>query len=585
MASETSFKLPGFSLPLDYLPDGNIMFPSVLETDSVSRLNTHRELLIMRAINAITDKSDWDQKIFNDGILAKWRKEIIESREDVTAKMLSWIVQEAKWKAKAFQETGQVVAFDVGVVKSDTAVSEELRQALLEAVHPLEDIPEDQKDYHPGSDQQVVDLVHPSLFPVIYGRTRILPDKRIELDSFESAIGEGQVLPVPPEEEAGAARDRWGNRNHEHKPYSRKFQWLPCDVQFAGDDECRIVTYVNNLHPRQHRPLYTVIEKVLAQAIPLWNTSLGFMGDFYQRIHYYQVEFGDNGEPEPEQMDSDEEDEQDFWERHQEWEDSRPVKRPEPGDFKPHVLTGDKQVNLRKDFADQGLQVIVKLANIELTPEKPRYEGGSWHIEGQLNEHICATAIYYYDSENITESTLEFRQRADIDGVEEISYPQSRHDFLQEVFNFDEDVTSYDEDADITQILGGVSTQQGRLLTFPNIVQHRVDSFGLADTSKPGHRKILALFLVDPHIRIISSANVPPQREDWWKERQEVVGRLLNEKLPAELRNMVHDGLEATPISMDEAKKYREELMEERSIKADEQNKRFETGGFSLCEH
>lgn len=50
---------------------------------------------------------------------------------------------------------------------------------------------------------------------------------------------------------------------------------------------------------------------------------------------------------------------------------------------------------------------------IELTPEKPDYNGGSWHIEGQLNERICASALYYYDSENISESFLAFRQKVD----------------------------------------------------------------------------------------------------------------------------------------------------------------------------
>ncbi|GIJ97934.1 hypothetical protein Aspvir_000040 [Aspergillus viridinutans] len=121
--------------------------------------------------------------------------------------MLEWIIKEAQWKAGVFRDTKHVVAFDVGVVKSDVAIPEELRQALIEAVRPLEEVPEEQKDYHPGTDNKV----------------------------------------------------------------------------------------------------------------------------------------------------------------------------------------------------------IVKLANIKLTPEKPEYEGGSWHIEGQLNEHICATAIYYYDGENITESTLTFR--------------------------------------------------------------------------------------------------------------------------------------------------------------------------------
>jgi len=28
--------------------------------------------------------------------------------------------------------------------------------------------------------------------------------------------------------------------------------------------------------------------------------------------------------------------------------------------------------------------VIVKLANIHLTPDKPTYKGGSWHVEGRL---------------------------------------------------------------------------------------------------------------------------------------------------------------------------------------------------------
>jgi hypothetical protein len=43
------------------------------------------------------------------------------------------------------------------------------------------------------------------------------------------------------------------------------------------------------------------------------------------------------------------------------------------------------------------------------TPDKPRYEGGSWHVEGMENEAIAASGIYYYDEENITESRLSFR--------------------------------------------------------------------------------------------------------------------------------------------------------------------------------
>lgn len=48
--------------------------------------------------------------------------------------------------------------------------------------------------------------------------------------------------------------------------------------------------------------------------------------------------------------------------------------------------------------------------------------------------------------------------------------------------------------------------------------QHRVSPFELADLSKPGHRRFIALWLVDPHKRIISTANVPPQQLSWWVE-------------------------------------------------------------------
>ena len=61
---------------------------------------------------------------------------------------------------------------------------------------------------------------------------------------------------------------------------------------------------------------------------------------------------------------------------------------PEPeGEFDPSKRSRSylgPWIPLRDKFRDSGLQVIVKLANIELTPEKPRYEGGSWHVEGQL---------------------------------------------------------------------------------------------------------------------------------------------------------------------------------------------------------
>lgn len=82
-------------------------------------------------------------------------------------------------------------------------------------------------------------------------------------------------------------------------------------------------------------------------------------------------------------------------------------------------------LRIQDDFRDEGLQVIIKLSSIELTAEKPEYEGGNWHIEGMLNEHIAATALYYYDVDNVTDAKISFRTEAELDGMD-MRYEQGK---------------------------------------------------------------------------------------------------------------------------------------------------------------
>lgn len=190
------------------------------------------------------------------------------------------------------------------------------------------------------------------------------------------------------------------------------------------------------------------------------------------------------------------------------------------------------------------------------------------------NEHICATAIYYYDSANITESRLSFRQQS-ASNADDISY-ENDHDWLPEVFGCEQDGSS-------VQYVGDVVTKEGRLLTFPNVFQHRVGPFRLLDKSKAGHRKILALFLVDPHIKVISSANVPCQQREWWA--QEIRRRGLLRTIPTEIQNEVIRNVADFPMGMEEAKELRLELMEERKAFVNMHDNTFMSETFSLCEH
>lgn len=147
-----------------------------------------------------------------------------------------------------------------------------------------------------------------------------------------------------------------------------------------------------------------------------------------------------------------------------------------------------------------------------------------------------------------------------------------------------EPILGIEEDTFPTQDIGDINCKEGRLLTFPNVFQHQVQPFELEDESKPGHRKILAFFLVDPHVRVLSTANVPVQREDWQQRLMSGCDPLV--RLPNELRLMVAEILgDDFPISMEKAKMIRERLMEERKVYRLENTKLWEVDVVSLCEH
>ena len=76
---------------------------------------------------------------------------------------ISKCLRELREAAHQYLERGFVPAInaDCLVVKSDDLISEARRLDLSRAVRRLEDMPEVFEDSHPGSDAQVLDLVHP----------------------------------------------------------------------------------------------------------------------------------------------------------------------------------------------------------------------------------------------------------------------------------------------------------------------------------------------------------------------------------------------------------------------------------------
>ncbi|KZM20738.1 hypothetical protein ST47_g8140 [Ascochyta rabiei] len=134
------------------------------------------------------------------------------------------------------------------------------------------------------------------------------------------------------------------------------------------------------------------------------------------------------------------------------------------------------------------------------------------------------------------------------------------------------------------------------------------------EKNEDGHRRFIALWLVDPHKRIISTANVPPQQMSWTESMldrkskpqhasasqlpHELVSLLQENNLqlppssdkawtPEELIAFLEDNLprDALPMTIEEAKEHRLNLMKERSAFVETSEAPWQQHQYSFCEH
>ncbi|RTE80518.1 hypothetical protein BHE90_004974 [Fusarium euwallaceae] len=447
------FNLPGHGLPLTrhtsvFGPHTPYLHGVYGGWNAPTLMN--REVCMLKFVEDTTNESEWWLKVREPENVLQWKRQVLElpwaeywPHADFTEAMADACLAELAKKANLFEETGMVPVMDYAayVIKSDTLLTQTLKDELKVAVEPLESFQRSQKDWQPDTDGKVLNVVDPSLYPLLYGTSKILPDQHVPLDGCIDYCGMGEVIPQPP------------------KPILDR----------------HIVNHVRDK---------------------------GFF--------------------------------------------KRDIQAPSPRNPRAMMAMEVSQI-----------QVIVKMVNIHLTPEKPIYEGSPWQIEGQAIERICATALFYYDCDNIADTPISFRTQGDREDLAHKShYIVGDWLSIEKVFAMKIRETRLQE-------IGSVLTREGRAIFYPNVYQNRLGPFELADKTRPGHCKMLALFLVDPANPIISTANIPPQRQDWWSEKFEDLS--LVRTLPPELWHQINENVDF-PISKETAKKNRAEMTSERAI-------------------
>ncbi|EEU41751.1 uncharacterized protein NECHADRAFT_87785 [Fusarium vanettenii 77-13-4] len=367
----------------------------------------------------------------------------------------------------------------------------------------------------------VQDLVHPSMYPFVYGRSNFIQEETVGVYDALDHVGKGAAVPKDDQPES------------DHVFWSTTYQWLPANISFRDDGTVKFTSYVKTLNPEKFPEIYETLERIIDKTISAWDQCLheytnwkeGPVAGRVDSRFYKTTEASDSDDSiwapeldvaklkdidvnltheELEQLEDmacfENGNTQIGWKTQHErmrnglppltpnvedshiarakWEKVREAKLPEPRDFE-EIDYAPEQI-LREKFKENGLQVIVNMANIELTPEKPEFPAGGWCV----SEKICATALYYLDSDIVTPSHLSFRTQTDSYLSDRIHAKQDEYNWLERVYGTA--LRGYGFSTCVQNFRDG-QTKQGRLLAFPNMLpyQDRPQAFHHALARRP----------------------------------------------------------------------------------------------------
>ncbi|KAJ7454732.1 hypothetical protein FB451DRAFT_1373392 [Mycena latifolia] len=534
---------------------------------------------------------------------------------------------------------------EVGVFISDDLVPASLHRELvlyLDALAQREPL-----DLHPGSHGKVQDLIHPSLYPLVLGESPL--DDTSKSSLLPSIYATEVTL------------------GHETTELRSQYAWIPTLFNVSDDGkDVHIQSYINGLGPREHFPrLYRIVEKVFLLALPHFESTLGFeyKHDYSPSVYRWQERWlmrtewgGKMRRSEWEKFLKDQ-----AAKKHLENAQLEEMKRGIP---KETDIASTDRLKFAIDDTNDGnvfpfkgrqLKVIVKAANYQLKAGQT-YEG-TWHMEGMPHEKIVASVIYYYDTDQaIIDQGLKFRKgrepAVDFPTIEDYRHESFTVSFRPEAsesndnddYDSDYDSDDYEDDEDdgaksdstsdfpsdwdgsytsslgqylelgtvpttnfiTNKTVGSESSGTGRILSFPNWIQHQVGKLSVAEQIAEDYvakRKILCFFLVDDDDeeenesyhgvsfqglknQVLTSSDIPSQVRMTNIRTLRfllpfICRHLTDQNLPPELVQRILDSA-YWGFSREEAERHRRNLMKDRVILTDAATSR---GGFSLCEH
>ncbi|EGS22564.1 uncharacterized protein CTHT_0021120 [Thermochaetoides thermophila DSM 1495] len=325
----------------------------------------------------------------------------------------------------------------------------------------------------------------------------------------------------------------------------------------------KFTSYINNLHPTKHVEIYRLIERLIDIAIPAWDqilTPLTPEGGRRCCITPRRIDLG------PEVEDENGDQVEDLW------EDLNleiiAAYEAEHGEIKPWGSDNPEENLSRRDKE-------------ELQDKEARWARGIARIKWKKLREPKLPEPEEFRPPNFSAGS-DLRKQYKNSGLQ-ITVKMVSIELTPEISEFEEGgwhVAQLPKRTDVSRRVKVVSSPSLMLC----------------------HRRFIALWLVDPSQRIISTANLPPQRFDWWAEAQynyeekplATNDRVLRSvfgssytRLPVEIKDMILTECEEmeTLMTREEAEKHVEQLMDERTIFDADEVDPLGTWDYNFCEH
>ncbi|KAJ1822246.1 hypothetical protein LPJ56_003108, partial [Coemansia sp. RSA 2599] len=393
-------------------------------------------------------------------------------------------------------------------------------------------------------------IVDPSLYSLVYKSTPILPEPMTSplealslssfgtvpgsIDAWKQAVCDLNASMASKGKGSAESSEQSDTAANSFVPFNEVYlgmvdeeerHWLPTDIYVNGDGSVDFKSYINNVHPVEHAGVYTAISKILARTIPLLEqvlTDWKHPRDLRVPYDYWNCLVFPEKAPEYTSSDEEDDDYDEKWgANYNEWRDSIVDTTENPADF-----VEPKRPLAAYSLRNKNLQVVVEITDKGMTP-----------FSTTAAENIIATAIYCYDVGSEGKGNIGFDEGIECDSTTIFGsgYDMLAHEIL---YGGEQCTKGYF----IKQSAGSIDIEGGRIICYPNV-------YRIYDTT--GRPKRLTMYFVDPSIRVVSTAIVPPQQKDWWTKAVSSVPSRLS-MLPMEIQNMVFKNVDS-PMSFEQA--------------------------------